>query len=323
MRTLILLTLLTLSPILQATAATLRPFTTVERPIVRLSDLWDGVAKDRDLGPAPAPGARILVEAPQLAAIARQFDVDWEPASPGDRAVVERAGQPLSREAVLAAVREALAAAGAPADADVEVPAFAAPIVPTGAATEPSISQLIYDAGTGQFTALVSVVAAGMEPVQSRVAGRIVPMQELPVPTRAISAGDVVGAADLRVTRVRAASLAGEAVRSVGQAIGFAPRRPLAKGQPILVADLERPVLVRRGASVSMVLAMPGLALTAEGIAMGPAAMGERVRVLNPNSKMLVEAEVTGPGEVRVMPGTTPIPAGASAGWALAQGAVR
>ena len=112
-------------------------------------------------------------------------------------------------------------------------------------------------------------------------------------------------------------------MRSAAQAVGLAPRRPLAKGQPIFLADLERPVLVRRGASVTMALAMPGLALTAEGIAMAPAAMGERIRVLNPSSKMLVEAEVTGPGEVRVMPGSTPIPAGASAGWALAQGAVR
>ncbi|MBV9748813.1 MAG: flagellar basal body P-ring formation protein FlgA, partial [Acetobacteraceae bacterium] len=286
MRILVLLLLLTLP----AAAATLRPFTTVERSVVRLSDLWDGVAKDRDLGPAPAPGARILVEAPQLAAIARQFGVDWEPASPGDRAIVERAGQPLSREAVLAAVRAALAAAGAPADADVEVPAFAAPIVPMEGGAEPSISQLAYDAGTGEFTALVSVAAAGMTPAQSRVAGRVVPTQELPVPTRAIGTGEVLGAADMRVIRVRAAGLAGEAVHSAAQAVGLAPRRPLAKGQPILLADLERPVLVRRGASVTMALAMPGLALTAEGIAMAPATMGERIRVLNPSSKMLVEA---------------------------------
>ena len=197
MRTLVLMLLLTLP----AGAATLRPFTTVERPVVRLSDLWDGVAKDRDLGPAPAPGARILVEAPQLAAIARQFGVDWEPASPGDRALVERAGQPLSREAVLAAVRGALAAAGAPADADVEVPAFAAPIVPTAGTAAPSISQFLYDAGTGEFTALVSVAAEGMAPAQTRVAGRIVPMQDLPVPTRAIGTGEIVGAADLRFLR--------------------------------------------------------------------------------------------------------------------------
>lgn len=323
MRTLVALLLLTLPPAFDAAAATLRPFTTLTRPVVRLSDLWDGVTKDRDIGPAPAPGARIQVGAPQLAAIARQFGVDWEPAAPGDQAILERAGQPLAREAVLAAVRAALQAAGAPGDSDVEVPAFVAPIVPVGVAVEPAVSQLSYDAGTGQFTALVSVATDGMAPVQSRVAGRVIAMQELPVPTRAIGAGEVVSAADLRVIRIRAGSWAGELVRSPGQAAGFASRRPLAKGQPILVADLERPVLVRRGMSVRMGLNAPGIVLTAEGIAAGPAGMGERVQVLNPGSKMLVEAEVTGPGQVRVMPGSAPVPAGSAAGWAMAQGFAR
>jgi len=302
-----------------AGAATLRPYTSLARPVVRLSDIWDGVAKDRDLGPAPAPGGRILVGSPQLAAIARQFGVDWEPAAPGDQAILERAGQPLAREATLAPVRAALAVAGAPADADLEVPAFVAPVVPTDATAEPAVSQLSYDSGTGQFTALVNVAAEGMAPVQTRIAGRVVAMQELTVPARPLAAGEVVGAADLRVTRIHAGSWAGELARSPEQIIGLAPRRPLAKGQPILAADLERPVLVRKGAGVRMILAAPGIALTAEGIATAPAGMGERVRVLNPGSRMLVEAEVTGPGQVRVLPGSAPLPAGSSA-LVLAQG---
>lgn len=301
-----------------AGAATLRPYTSLARPVVRLSDLWDGVAKDRDIGPAPAPGGRILVGGAQLAAIARQFGVDWEPAAPGDQAILERAGQPLAREATLAPVRAALAAAGAPAEGDLEVPAFIAPVVPSGATAEPTVSQLSYDAGTGQFTALVSVAAEGMAPVQTRIAGRLVAMQELVVPTHTLAVGEVVGAADLHVTRIRAGSWAGELVRSPEQIVGLAPRRPLAKGQPILAADLERPALVRKGASVRMALTAPGIALTAEGIATAPAGMGERVRVLNPGSKMLVEAEVTGPGQVRIVPGSAPIPAGTSV-LALAQ----
>ena len=57
-----------------ALAATLKPFGQLAEPVVRLSDLFDGVgAADRVIGPAPQPGGRITVEAPQLAAIARQF----------------------------------------------------------------------------------------------------------------------------------------------------------------------------------------------------------------------------------------------------------
>ena len=90
-----------------ARAATLRPLTTLHAPVVLLSDLFDdaGPLAARVLGPAPGPGGRIVVEARQLAAIARMFGVAWHPTSPGDAAVLERPGRALPREAVLAALR--------------------------------------------------------------------------------------------------------------------------------------------------------------------------------------------------------------------------
>src|SRR5271154_2790337 len=86
-----------------AQAATLRPLTTLAAPVVRLCDLFDdaGPHADRVLGPGPAPGGRIVIEAAQLAAIARQFGVDWRPGSPVDRAVLERPGELLPRDEVM------------------------------------------------------------------------------------------------------------------------------------------------------------------------------------------------------------------------------
>jgi len=82
-----------------APAATLRTMTTLSAPVVLMSDLFDeaGAAASRVLGPAPPPGEHIVVEAPQLAAIARQFGVDWRPSSPADRAVLDRPGKLLPR----------------------------------------------------------------------------------------------------------------------------------------------------------------------------------------------------------------------------------
>ena len=73
-----------------AQAASLRPMTTLSSSVVRLSDLFEeaGPEAGRALGPGPLPGQRIVVEARQLAAIARQFHVDWQPASPADRIVL-------------------------------------------------------------------------------------------------------------------------------------------------------------------------------------------------------------------------------------------
>ena len=57
-------------------------------------------------GAGPGAGGRIVVEAAQLGAIARQFGVDWRPASSADRAVLDRPGRPLRREDVLDAVQQ-------------------------------------------------------------------------------------------------------------------------------------------------------------------------------------------------------------------------
>ena len=139
-----------------APAATLRPLTTLHAPVVLLSDLFDdaGPLAARVLGPAPGPGGRIVVEARQLAAIARMFGVAWHPTSPGDAAVLERPGRALPRDAVLAALRPALVGAGAPAaDLDIALPGFTAPMVPAETQPAVSIEQLDYDAANGGFAA--------------------------------------------------------------------------------------------------------------------------------------------------------------------------
>ena len=48
-------------------------------------------------------------------------------------------------------------------------------------------------------------------------------------------------------------------------------------------------------------------ALTAQGQAMETGAIGERIRVLNPVSRAVVEAEVIGPDRVRVAPNAFPM----------------
>ncbi len=56
-------------------AASVKPVTTLHAQVVRLSDLFADAGSDanRVLGPGPAPGGRIVVEAPQLVYIARRF----------------------------------------------------------------------------------------------------------------------------------------------------------------------------------------------------------------------------------------------------------
>ncbi len=272
--------------------------------MVRLSDLFDDAGSKADivLGPGPGAGARIVVEAPQLAAIARQFGVDWRPSSSADRAVLERPGKPLHREDILAAVRSAVMQQGASADCDIDLAEFNPPLVPFESDPKPVVSDLDYDASTGQFAATVSVTGTAMEPLHLRLSGKVDDTMELPVVTTRLPAGAVLGAGDVRMARVRVSLVHGEVARSIAEVIGLQSKHQVAAGMPLMKSEFSRALMVQKGARVLMQLDSPGISLTGEGQAMEAGAIGERIRVLNPTSRAVFEAEVTGPDRVRVTP---------------------
>jgi len=132
-------------------------------------------------------------------------------------------------------------------------------------------------------------------------------MRELPVPTHRVAVGEILGAGDLRMARVPSRQLHQDPAHATEEALGMAARHVLMPGMPIAITDLARPVLVHRGQSVMIALAVPGLSLSAKGEAMDDGALGERIRVRNTLSRAILQAEVTGPGELDVQPGTPPL----------------
>ena len=83
--------------------------------------------------------------------------------------------------------------------------------------------------------------------------------------------------------------------------MGREARRVLAAGRVVRAADLAEPRLVTRGQAVTMVYAGGGgLEITALGEALDHGSRGGIVRVVNPASRLVREAVVVGPGQVRV-----------------------
>ena len=289
---------------LPASAATLKPLSTLSGATIRLSDLWDGVINDKPLAPSPAPGGRLTVPAAQLAAIARDYGVDWRPNSNGDRVILERPGRAVTRDDVKPAIVAALPGAGIAADAELEIGAIASDPVPADAKLDISISQFDVDQSSGRFTALLTVAAAEMPDVQLRLTGRVQEMTDVPVLRRRMRPGDVIGAADLTWAKVRTTLARGDVLHTPAQAIGLAAKRSLQPQQPLLAAELGRAMIVQKGETVSLTLDSPGLSVTARAIATEPGGLGDHIRVLNEFGHVTVEAEMVGPGHARVVPGT-------------------
>ena len=302
----ILIFVLSLLAFAQAQAASLRTMTTLHGPSVYLRDLFDdaGVNADRVLGPGPEPGGRIIVESAQLSAIARQYSVPWRSVSRADRAVLEWPGRPMRRDEAVEAVRVAITAHGAADDVDIDMSGFNPPIIPTEVAPSVTASQLEHDSITGRFTAALTVTGEGMNPIDTRVSGRVDEVVEAPVAVTRLLPETVLRPDDVRLARVRTAILQTEVARSVDQIIGMQLRHPVAAGQPLRLADLSRPPLVQRGATVQIELSSAGLTVTGQAVAIDGGAEGDKVRVQNLTSRAYLFAQVIGPGRVRITPGS-------------------
>jgi flagellar basal body P-ring formation protein FlgA len=311
MRTLTIAALLV--AITPADAATLKPMTTLHAPVVRLQDLFRdaGPEADRVLGPGPGPGGRIVVESSQLAYIARRFGVDWRPIGPSDRVILDRPGRPLALGEVMAPLRPALLAAGATADCDIDLGPFTPPLVPSDSGFSAVITGLQYDSQSGRFTALLTLTGPTFDEITVNLAGRAEATLVVPVAVGRLPAGTVIIASDLRMGRLRASQVTRDIASRIEDAVGLQLRDQVADGQPLPRAELERPLLVTKGARVVMLLDSPGIALTAEGLALDAGAEGDQIRVENPISHAVVQAQVMADGQVRVAPGAVPlVPAG-------------
>ncbi len=291
-----------------ATGATLRPFGTLAGPTVAVSDLWDdaGAAAATVLGPGPGPGERIVVEAVQLAAIARQFGVAWHPDSAAARSILERPGQLLPVERVIAALRTWLAGAGAPAG-QIELAGFTPPLVAPDAAASVGVEQCGWEAESGRFSASLAVTGRAMATIRLRVTGRVLATAPALVATRRLRSGTALVAADVAVAQLPLERLRGPAATAPAQAEGKLLRRAVGDGEPVLLADLLPAPVIAKGGRVTVTIDGLGVALTATAEALQPGALGERIAVRNPASRAVLLALVTGPGTVRVEPGSLPL----------------
>ena len=291
-----------------ATAARLRPFSEVDGPVVHLSDLFSGLepGQDCDLGSGPSPGGRVVIGQPQLQAIADEFGVSWEPPPGWQSVTLSRPGKPVDDAVVASLLREALGPLGLDAASVLKLARWATITVDT--ASRLSVVSPSFDPVTGRFSAELLVSGRDQDTGSFPVEGAAVKLVRVLVPVRNLLPGEVVGATDLDAVTRPQNEVGDDAVGDVDDAVGLVATRPLVRGEVVRRASLRPPKLVTRGAVVLLRLGANGVDLAEEGQAIDGGARGERVRVLNPASQMLLVGTVTGPNEITVDAGAVPLP---------------
>ena len=165
------------------------------------------------------------------------------------------------------------------------------------------VSRLHFDERSGGFNAVLRLPAEGGAREES-VTGRIEETATVPVIASNLSSGDVIGERDIAWIEVPARQVGGHIVTSKQDLVGMALRRPLRANSMVRHSDLQRPVAIKRGSLVTMVVATDRITLTAQGQALEDGGIGDRIRVTNTSSNSTVIGIVQSPREVRVMSGT-------------------
>ncbi len=259
-----------------ASAAGLRSEVVVAGDRIRLGDLFEGLPAEQalvEVARAPATGRTVTLETDWIVRVALAYGVDWTPGRRQGRIEIRRAG----------AEELASLAAGIHDDLSDFIDRAHRPdrAVGRGPSAHGSASGAAAD-------------AAEHESVDEA------PTIRLPVLVRRARHPHVITAADIGWIEIEADRRTLELVVDPEEMIGMSPRRTIPAHEPVRLHDLEEPIIVSRGDTVTMVLRQGRMLLTARGRALDDGARGDAVRVLNNDSNLTIDAVVSGPETVTV-----------------------
>lgn len=287
-----------------AAPASLNTHIVVAGDYIHLGDLFSGVTDQADaqVAYAPAPGKRSIYEARWLYKVARAYGVDWRPRVVNERTVVTRESNVIFRPQIEEAILVALSDRGF-AENSIAVLSDRSLQLHTSLDQDPTLSvdDISYDDRSGRFTAIIAAPAGDPTATRYRVKGRTFKIQEVPVPVRRITKGEVIKARDIKWEKVRVNRMSERTLLNPQDIIGMTPQRVLMEGATIEANEVQRPMLVNRRDLVTLVLRTPMMTMTSKGRALEDGAEGDTIRISNTQSKTIIEAIVTGPNMATVI----------------------
>ena len=192
---------------------------------------------------------------------------------------------------------------GAPADASVTLsnPAMQ---VPGNISLQPdNIQTASWSENTGRF--VIRLGSASTDGAPSRaltITGTARTPVTIPVLARDVARGEIINASD--VLWQSHTSQLHNLIQSIDDIIGYQARRNLTQGTPLRDNDLARPILIKRGALVTMEFRNGNLTLRHQGQAKASGGFGDIIAVENLASARTIKGVITAPDRVEIVSAT-------------------
>ncbi len=310
-----LFTPLAIGPAFSAEQPRLKAQVMVHGPLVTLGDLIDGAGESSSVAVFRAPdlGMAGTVRADRIVAAAEARGITDLITEGIESVSVSRLGRTIESDEIRNVIAHHIVEIGrgdSVEDIDISLDRLAQPIVVEQSAVDMlAVDKFEYDAGTGRFAALLKISDSMTAAAGLRFTGRAIEIIEVPVLARKIERGEVISARDIVIDRMPRSAIRDDIITDANRLTGLSARRALRDGVPLTRDVLMEPVLVHRGDLVTIVYRSAGLTLTTRGRALSAGARGEVIQIYNIQSKRTVEAEISGPGFVTIMPQRVPLAA--------------
>ncbi|MGY6570972.1 MAG: flagellar basal body P-ring formation chaperone FlgA [Salinarimonas sp.] len=284
----------------------LRGDITVEADVVTIGDLLAGAPSDvADIAAfrAPSLGETGTIQTSRILAAAEQLGLPIPKTFGSNQISVTRAARVINAAEIAAALADAVARHIAIQAEALDIrfegnpPALRVSPHITGVV---EVSDLRFDPASMRVAALVHVGGAHSGDSRVTVSARVVETVEIAVLSRPVARGEAIRPGDYAIERRPLANVPADTRFAEIDLDERVARRNLAAGTALRNGDLVRKDLVARGENVMIIYRSRNLTLTMRGTANEAGARGDNIAVTNPHSKRVLQAVVTGPGQVTV-----------------------
>ena len=291
---------------LQALPVVLKEKATVTDDRIRLGDLFTGLDETLDkkaVAPAPALGKEAVLTYEWLKKLARTNGVVWEPSNEKASVTVYRKADEISKDEISKILTGELQKQGMPEDAEITFQKGDFPVlVPFRSAWRLNPVAAEYVPARQQFSIKAELIVDSEKKQELLFAGKVKVFMNVPVAMRDLKAGQIITADDVFDKRVVQENNS----RMINQVktqdlIGKEVKRAIRSGQTIQSNDVRAQVMVAKGKIVTLNYSKGGIMLSAQGKALENGGLGDTVRVMNAQSKSVIQGTVTGPETVSVL----------------------
>ena len=275
----------------------------VEGEYIRIKDIFNGdtTNSEKIVAKAPLPGNKFTFDKEWAKNIAFQNGINWKPLNKNGLITISRASTLIDENEIKLEILQKFVEI---TDEDIEIEIY-------GGKTEYNIKKdsnykiLIQDLKLyktkNRFSCKITIYVDGKELTENTISGKFYELQAIPTPASNIAKNVILKADMIKMTKVRKSRIKVNIFYDINEVIGKETKKSIKEGKLFSTNDIREPIIINRGNIVTIIYKTKNMKLTAKGEAIDDGSKGENIKVMNTNSKKILNCRILDKNTVEVI----------------------